>query len=123
MTVRERIKIALDRSGKSQGDLANALGVRQGSVSAVLSRETDFDSLKYLEATERVTGFRFEWLRTGTGPQREGDTGSDSESTYLTKKVEALESLVKTQDHTIELLRMNVERLEGIIKQQNKAGV
>ena len=89
MTVRERIKIALDRSGKSQVDLADLLQVRQGSVSGVLNRETEFDSLKYLEATERLTGYRFEWLRTGKGPEKTEDTDvllvNEPEEKYMTE--------------------------------------
>lgn len=77
MTVRERIKIALERTGKSQGDLAELLGVRQGSVSGVLNRDSEFDSLKYLEATEKLTGYRFEWLRTGQGPEKDNGTAPD----------------------------------------------
>lgn len=68
-TIRERIKLALDRAGKTQQDLADYLNIRKGSVSAVLNRDTEFDSLKYLEATEVLTGYSFDWLRTGNGPQ------------------------------------------------------
>jgi len=68
-TKKERIKLALDRSGKNISDLARHMGLAQPSVSGVLNREGDLDSLKYLEATADLTGYLFDWLRTGEGPE------------------------------------------------------
>lgn len=73
MGIRERIIYALEQSKKTRQALADELGVGRGAVSDMLNKEGEFDSIKYLEACEKITGFRFEWLRTGKGPQRHGE--------------------------------------------------
>lgn len=72
MSVTERISNALTRSGKSQRDLAKHMGLTSPTVSAQLSKE-EIDSIKYLQATAEITGYSFEWLRTGTGPEKKSD--------------------------------------------------
>jgi phage repressor protein C with HTH and peptisase S24 domain len=69
-TIKERIKLALDRSGKSLTDLARHMGLQQPSVSGVLNREGELDSLKYLEAASELTGYSFDWLHTGEGAEK-----------------------------------------------------
>jgi predicted transcriptional regulator len=66
LTVLERINIALERSDRSQRDLAKLMGLSPSGVNKMLSK--DVDSIKYLKAVEDLTGYSFEWLRTGSGP-------------------------------------------------------
>jgi len=64
-----RIIRALEASGKTRQALADKLGLGRAAVSDLLNREGELDSLKYLEATAELTGFNFEWLRSGRGPE------------------------------------------------------
>jgi transcriptional regulator with XRE-family HTH domain len=73
----KRIIYALEKSNITRQNLADKLKLGRGAVSARLNNsESEFDSLKYLEATAELTGFRFEWLRTGMGPEK--DEGQDT---------------------------------------------
>lgn len=67
MTIKERINLALERAGKSQRDLAKALGKSSPAVSEMLSKPGELDSLAYIEAAAKITGYSFEALRTGIG--------------------------------------------------------
>ena len=73
MTSKERIRLALKRERVSQERYAQEAGVAQGSVSGYLSSPGEVDSIKYLEAAEKLTGYRFEWLRTGNGAEKHSD--------------------------------------------------
>src|SRR5690349_3245649 len=65
-TVKSRIDHALRMSNKGRTDLASHMDVSRGAVSDMLNREGD-PPIKYIEATASLTGFNFEWLRTGEG--------------------------------------------------------
>ena len=67
MTIKERINLALERAGKSQRDLAKAMGKSSPAVSEMLSKPGELDSLAYIEATATLTGYSFESIRTGNG--------------------------------------------------------
>jgi transcriptional regulator with XRE-family HTH domain len=102
MSTRQRIITALELSGKTRQALAEKLGVGRGAVSDMLNKEGEFDSLKYLEATAEITGFSFEWLRTGHGPQRPGQNGGahlgDHVINDLRTRLEALEKKCKEKE-------------------------
>lgn len=101
-TIKERIAIALKRSDKSQTDLAKLMGLAQATVNAMLSKESGLDSIKYLQAVETLTGYCFEWLRTGNGPEKLSDKGSsdiDEQTLFF------LRDKLKTKDDLIEELR------------------
>ncbi|MBA4056648.1 MAG: hypothetical protein C0490_18180 [Marivirga sp.] len=90
MDARKRIIEALDKSGKTRQALADQLGLGRGAVSDMLNKEGELDSIKYLEATADLTGYSFEWLRTGKGPEKESEhfNGvSQQTSQYLKGKV------------------------------------
>lgn len=70
LTIKDRINLALDKSGKSQRDLARAMDKSSAAVSEMLSKPGELDSISYVEATSKLTGYRFEWLRTGEGPEK-----------------------------------------------------
>jgi transcriptional regulator with XRE-family HTH domain len=102
MTIRERIAIALERSKKSQRDLARAMGLTSPTVSSMLSKD-EIDSIKYLKAVEELTGYRFEWLRMGSGPEKSTTTSLAEEPNeiYWNDKL-------KTKDELIEELRRRI---------------
>lgn len=87
-TKKIRINRALEESGKSQRDLAKAMGKSSAAVSEMLSKEGEIDSISYLEATAELTGFSFEWLRTGKGEEKAKDISvvEDRTLTYLSGK-------------------------------------
>lgn len=66
-TIKDRINLALDRSGKSQRDLAREMNKSSAAVSEMLSKPGELDSISYVEAAARITGYSFEWIRTGDG--------------------------------------------------------
>jgi len=127
MDVKKRIIYALEKSNVSRQALADRLGLGRGAVSAKLTRDVEFDSLKYVEAAAELTGFSFHWIRTGQGPERESEsnasTVSEPEAIYTNRSVDALEKLVDTQARTIKLLEETILRLEETIRHQSKTGV
>lgn len=100
MKIRERILIALERSNKSQRDLAKAMDLSSPTVNAMLSKD-EIDSIKYIKAVEDLTGYCFEWIRTGTGPEKievEANHDRHNDLSYWKDKL-------KTKDELIEELR------------------
>jgi len=100
---RNRIIEALEKSNVSRQALADKLGLGRGAVSAKLNAEGEFDSVKYLEAAAELTGYTFDWLRTGKGPEKIGDGEftlemKESSFEYLTGKVTRL--ITVTVDRT-----------------------
>lgn len=63
-TIKDRIKLALEQSHKSQRDLARELGLSSPTVSDLLNRDGD-PPLKYVDATSRITGYDVKWLLEG----------------------------------------------------------
>lgn len=94
MKAKERIAIALERSGKSQRDLAKYMGLSSPTVSSMLAKD-DIDSMKYLKAVQDITGYRFEWLRTGQGPETIGESeDSGANETFWQDKLRSKEELI-----------------------------
>ncbi len=92
MTSKERILLALRRSGKNQSDLAKRLDRDRATVSEVLNKPGDIDSVRYLEATAEITGFSFEWLRTGEGAERPDDASTLKNHRDQDRTVQSLRS-------------------------------
>lgn len=72
-TSKERIRLALDRTGKTLSDLARHLNRSQPSVSERLQGEGEIDSVSFLQGVSDITGYHFDWLRTGEGPEIKGN--------------------------------------------------
>lgn len=64
-SIKDRIILALEKTGKSQRDLARAMGKASPTVSEMLSKPGDIDSVSYIDAAAKLTGYSFEWIRTG----------------------------------------------------------
>lgn len=118
VTIKERIVIALERAGKSQRDLAKYMRLSAPTVSSMLSKD-EIDSIKYLKAVEALTGFRFEWLRTGIGSEKvELDNEKMEESTLSYWK-----DKLKTKDELIEELRgriSDMKKYQELLEKQLK---
>jgi hypothetical protein len=96
MTSKERIKLALSRAGKSQSDLAKWLDRDPGTVSEQLNKPGEMDSIRYLQGTAEITGFSFEWLRTGEGQERQSYLEDlDDPEKNLKKKMVAREEEIR----------------------------
>lgn len=68
MTTREqRIAIAISRSGKKKGVIAQETGITAGALSQWLSGETKAMKPENLAAFANSTGVRMEWVATGGG--------------------------------------------------------
>jgi transcriptional regulator with XRE-family HTH domain len=65
MTRNQRIKIALKDAGKTQTDLANALGITQATVNERLNSNKDVDSFELIQKTSLLTGKEMSWLAFG----------------------------------------------------------
>lgn len=78
LSIKDRINLALERSGKSQRELARLMDKSSAAVSEMLTKPGDIESIAYIEATEKLTGYRFEWLRTGKGPEKGGELADHS---------------------------------------------
>lgn len=116
MTIGERIALALERADKSQRDLAKFMRLSSPTVSAMLSKKDgEIDSIKYLKAVEELTGYKFEWLRTGEGPEKEMLIAKLPDE----KTIQKLEDLVASKQKTIDLLEEKIRRMEEDLKKQN----
>lgn len=82
-TIKDRINLALERSGQSQRELARVMQKSSAAISEMLTKPAELDSISYIEATAKLTGFSFEWIRTGQGPEKAGAFLIDEPETYL----------------------------------------
>jgi transcriptional regulator with XRE-family HTH domain len=119
VTIRERISLALERSDKSQRDLAKLMGLSPPTVNSMLSKD-EIDSIKYLKAVEELTGFSFEWLRTGKGQEKNGpiDKTDDVSLEYWKDKL-------KSKDELIDELRsriLEMKKYQELLEKQSKGG-
>jgi transcriptional regulator with XRE-family HTH domain len=105
VSIRERIAIALERSRKSQRDLAKAMGLTSPTVSSMLSKD-EIDSIKYLKAVEELTGFNFEWIRTGTGPEKPDTVVEEPQSAYWQTQFKS------SRDELIDELRSRITEMK-----------
>lgn len=105
MSVKNRIIEALDKSGKTRQALADKLGLGRGAVSDMLNKEGDIDSLKYIEATAELTGYSFDWIRTGNA-----STAEEQRANY-NSELELYRDLLRAKDDLIEQLKENVVML------------
>jgi transcriptional regulator with XRE-family HTH domain len=118
VTIKERIALALERSDNSQRDLAKLMGLSSPTVSSMLAKD-EIDSMRYLKAVEELTGFRFEWLRTGIGPEKVGDEKINIEphsEIYWQEKL-------KSKDELIEELRGRIgdmKKIQEMLEKQLK---
>ena len=106
MDARERIIYALNKSSISRQALADKLGLGRGAVSARLNSTSEFDSYKYLKAAAELTGFRFDWLCTGEGPERADEQGAgvNEPSMKYKNELEQLRDENKRLKHENEVL-------------------
>jgi transcriptional regulator with XRE-family HTH domain len=106
VTIKERISLALERSDKSQRDLAKFMGLAAPTINSMLSKD-EIDSIKYLKAVEDLTGFRFEWLRTGKEPERVDQADKGEEPTFA-----GLNEALKTKNELIDELRARINDMK-----------
>jgi phage repressor protein C with HTH and peptisase S24 domain len=67
----ERLSLAMERAGVSQSELARRVGMKQPSISAIVSGDTTHT--KFGAEIAVALGVRFEWLVLGTGPMVQED--------------------------------------------------
>lgn len=92
MTFSDRLKLAMDEGGFTQGSLAEAVGMAQPSIWKLVSGGAKA-SKKTIQIAN-VLGVRPEWLSDGIGPMRfgEGSPGDIPSAGYQTRRPETLES-------------------------------
>ena len=73
MGLSERIAEAIKQSGKSKADIARACGVTAASVTFWISGQTKSLKAETALALEQATGYRANWLLSGTGPRMVGE--------------------------------------------------
>jgi transcriptional regulator with XRE-family HTH domain len=73
MALRDRIKEAIEGSGKSRADIARACGVTNAAVTHWLDGETKSLKAEKALALEQATGYRALWIANGKGPRRIAD--------------------------------------------------
>lgn len=67
MTREQRIAMAISRSGKKKGVIAQETGISAGALSQWLSGDTKAMKPENLAAFAHSTGVRMEWIATGAG--------------------------------------------------------
>lgn len=122
MTVKERISLALERSDKSQRDLAKVMGLSPPTVSSMLAKD-EIDSIKYLKAVEGLTGFSFEWLRTGKGQEKNEpvDKTEDASLDYWKDKLKSKDELIDELRNRIGEMKKYQELLEKQLRGGKKS--
>lgn len=99
--------------GLTQDALAEKIGIRQPSLSAILTGETK--RTKHLPAIARALGCQIEWLETGDGPI-EASVAEPSDA--LLSAIEALTVLARQQ---VEILaRIDAKLGENQIPDESK---
>lgn len=73
MPLSDRIKEAIEESGKSKADIARACSVTSGAVTQWIDGATKSLKAEKALALERATGFRASWLTSGRGPRKVAD--------------------------------------------------
>lgn len=120
MTIKDRITIALDRTDKSRRDIAKSMGLAASTVNSMLSKD-DIDSIKYLKAVEELTGYRFEWLRTGVGPEKVDEQVSEQlPDVFVMDIVKTKNELIDELKGRISDMKKYIEVLEHQIEDQKK---
>lgn len=114
-----RLKTALESTDVSQTKLAEMLGISRSSVNERLKKDTEIDSVEFVHAVAKLTGYDFVWLLLGEGSPRQGNPNANNEKSPST---EVLEKLIETQAKTIRLLEATIDRLEEEKQQQSKTG-
>lgn len=125
MDIKKRIIYALEKSGKTRQSLADRLDLGRAAVSDMLNKEGEFDSLKYIVATAELTGFSFQWLCTGTGPEKEhsgvGVSRVEEPSLeYLSEKLKMKDELIVELRGKIADMKKYQELLEKQLKEKAK---
>jgi hypothetical protein len=98
------------------------MGLTSPTVSSMLAKD-DIDSMKYLKAVEELTGFRFEWLRTGELPEKFGSGAKSDQlpADYLKDKMATKDELIDELRGRINDMKKYIELLEKQINQDKKA--
>jgi len=80
-----RLKEAIEESPSSQGTIAEHIGVsRQSVTNWKTTGQISIDNLKKLS---EVTGYRYVWLKQGTGPKRFDDSDQNDAEFHLEERV------------------------------------
>lgn len=90
MSIGIRIREARLEAGLSQEELASAVGVNQGTVSAWETSETRRIGRPFLSVVAKATGVTEEWLRTGATMTRAHAISSPATRDALTARLRAL---------------------------------
>lgn len=77
MSLSERIKLAMDKAGISQVELARACGVKPPSVHGWLSGKSKFLRGENLLQAARALNVTQDWLATGAGPMHPSEAPPD----------------------------------------------
>lgn len=99
-----RLKWALQQSKVSQEKLGEALGISSQAVSERLNKDTPVDSIEFINAVVKLTGFSSYWLIVGKGRERQGpediNDGDVSEPTYEYLSGKVVRPITVTVDRT-----------------------
>lgn len=80
-----RLKEAIEESPASQGTIAEHVGVSRQSVTNW--KNTGQISIENLKKLSEVTGYRYVWLKEGTGPKKFTDSEQNEAEFHLVEKV------------------------------------
>jgi transcriptional regulator with XRE-family HTH domain len=69
MALHDRIKEAVEKSGKTRAEIARLCGVTNAAVTQWLDGTTKSLKAEKALALERATGYRANWLSSGKGPK------------------------------------------------------
>lgn len=121
--VRQRIKAIKDSSFMNQTEFAEAIGIKQGDLSLILSGKR---SIGTSIVNKIIIAFSINktWLLTGQGERESTDKDSSERSQDATETVKELMAAIKRRDEHVEaLIRINekhADNFEALIKVNEK---
>lgn len=117
----ERLKEFRLSRGFTQREMADILGIQQGTYSSV-ERGRNRVSMKLMRKLVEHAGLSKQWLKTGEGEMTVGEPlpsymapGDRREDSEMARTNKALREKINAQDNTIKLLQQSKGRLEQTV--------
>lgn len=109
-TVAQRLQEILDETGWSARALSTAVGAGHATLGAVLSGRSQRPAAELLRAVAERTGYRVEWLISGSGEPKGSPTIS---SDRIHPVIAAVAAAARYTDHEAELASTSIRGLAG----------
>ena len=115
MLISERIRAIMALKKLSTTDLGKALGVSDSRIRQKLN-ENNWDSISELEKISNLTGYHFDWILRGEGPNlndmQSESIANESQSKYKNEESEVIRKKLKWLEDEMQDLRKRINKIE-----------